>query len=589
MSVGQVFKVSAFCHKGAPMITFRTLPAALAALFLAFPITENAVAESSVDRIATADAQLLVPATTFARILKSHLSAARALPPEVGRFYSERSFRPFWFDADGRPNSSATALLAWVGSADAHALPPARYRRGELAARLAALPSVTSPDHAAREIELTELFLTYARDLSSGVLDPRRIDRRIDVAPHRPDAAVLLAGLDAADDVRTYLAGLAPASADYTRLLELYAALRDIAATGGWGERVAPGPTLRLGDRDPRVLQLRRRLTTMGDLPPSERVAAAQTMIDAATAENDPLLFDTALDAAVRRFQARHGLNTDGIVGHATLAAINISAEERARQAAVNLERMRWLNYDLGQRHIMVNTAAFTMTVVEDGRAIFTTRAVVGQARDHQTPEFNDELEFVVINPLWHVPRSIATEEILPLLQEDPGYLAEHNMRLVDSDLPAEAIDWRQITADTFPGRLVQMSGPDNALGTVKFLFPNRHSVYMHDTPAKRLFDRDRRDFSHGCIRLQDPLGFAYYLLALEGYDDPAATFARLRATGEERWLRLHEKIPVYVTYRTAWVSEDGTWNFRADVYGRDRKLWRALERMGVRLAPVGE
>jgi murein L,D-transpeptidase YcbB/YkuD len=229
----------------------------------------------------------------------------------------------------------------------------------------------------------------------------------------------------------------------------------------------------------------------------------------------------------------------------------------------------------------MINTAAYTMTMFENGAPRFSTRTVVGKSGRFQTPEFNDQLEFIVVNPTWNVPYSIASREILPQLQEDPTYLEQNNMELLDSDLPASEIDWSQVTRGSFPGRIRQRPGPDNALGAVKFLFPNEYAIYMHDTPAQKLFARDRRAYSHGCVRLQDPVGFAHLLLSLQT-DDPVGFFDRMRALGGEKWIRVREPIPVYVTYRTAWLGDDSVRQFRADVYRRDRKVMAALAAAGV-------
>jgi murein L,D-transpeptidase YcbB/YkuD len=226
------------------------------------------------------------------------------------------------------------------------------------------------------------------------------------------------------------------------------------------------------------------------------------------------------------------------------------------------------------------------MTMIENGAPRFSTRTVVGKSGRFQTPEFNDQLEFIVVNPFWNVPYSIASREILPLLQEDPTYLEQNNMELVDSDLPASEIDWSQVSRGSFPGRIRQRPGPDNALGAVKFLFPNKHAIYMHDTPAQKLFAYDRRTFSHGCVRLHDPFGFAHLLLSLQ-IDDPVGVFDRLRALGDEKWIRVRKPIPVYVTYRTAWLDADGVRQFRADVYRRDRDVMAALAAAGV--SPSGE
>jgi murein L,D-transpeptidase YcbB/YkuD len=522
--------------------------------------------------------------------------AAEALRAELARqygstsaeraFYEARGYLPFWLAEYGAATPAAQALLSWAGQADANGLPEGRYGVPALAARLAkagygSLSNKAASDKAALEIALTRLFLTYGRDIASGLLEPRRLGRNFDLEPRRPDPAVLLAGAGATGDIAAFLDGLTPASPDYDRLLKLYDDMRVIARTGDWGPQIDAGSTLRPGDRHHRIGQLRDRLIALGEMAPVEVVATSEVMNDATQPTTDPLLLDAALEAAVRRFQKRHGLNTDGVVGAMTLAALNTTAAERAAQAAVGLERMRWLNYDLGARHIVINTAAYTMMLIENGAPRFSTRTVVGKSRKFQTPEFNDQLEYIVVNPYWNVPYSIASKEILPLLKEDPTYLEQNNMELLDSDLPASLIDWSQVTRGSFPGRIRQRPGPANALGSVKFLFPNKHSIYMHDTPSRNLFARDRRAYSHGCVRLEDPTGFAHLLLSLQD-DDPVGTFERLREYGSERWVTVREPIPVYVTYRTAWLDDDGTRQFRADVYRRDRDVIAALTASGV-------
>ncbi len=496
-------------------------------------------------------------------------------------FYEARGFLPIWLSEDGSATPAAQALRSWGGKADTNGLPVDRYGISDLATRLTNINSGAYDNAATLELELTKLFLLYGRDISSGLLEPRSVSRNIHIDPRRPDPAVLLAGIGATGDIPAFLDGLAPAEPAYDRLLVLYAKMREITSDGGWGAQIDKGGTLRPGDIDLRVEQLRARLIATGDQAPTEQIAANNVMNDATPATTDPRVFNPALEAAVRRFQARHGLNTDGIIGAMTLSALNTTATERVAQIAVGLERMRWLNYDLGSRHIVINTAAYTMTMFENGTPRFNTRTVVGKSRKFQTPEFNDQLEFIVVNPYWNVPYSIASKEILPLLQEDPTYLEQNNMELIESDLPASEIDWTQVTRSTFPGRIRQRPGPGNALGAVKFLFPNQYSIYMHDTPSRNLFARDRRAYSHGCVRLEDPTGFAHLLLSLQ-YDNPTGVFDRLQALGTEKWVRVSEPIPVYVTYRTAWLDADGTWQFRADVYRRDLDVMAALAAAGV-------
>lgn len=544
---------------------------AAAAMLLATGSLLTAEAESA-ERASVAQ-----PDSPLAEALRARLDQAPDSPVE--EFYSARGYAPLWLAPEGTPTDAAQALLDWAGEAKQHALPEERYRTDTLAGQLGNTPA---PRDAARlELEFTRLFLAYARDLSSGLLEPREIKWAIDITPPNPAPGLLLARAAAAPDLPAFLAGLAPSDPDYQRLLGLYREMREIVRQGGWGSAIAGGPTLRLGDRGPRVAAVRARLIALGDLPAAEQVATNEVMNDAMPTSSDPMLFDPALEAAVLRFQARHGLNTDGAVGPMTLAALNTPAEKRAEQAAVNLERLRWLNRDKGPRYVVINTAAFSMSLIEDGAARFTTRTVVGKAHRHETPEFVDELEYIVVNPTWNVPRSIATEEILPELRKDPTYLERNNMELLGADRPASMIDWSSVTPRSFPWRIRQRPGPDNALGEVKFLFPNKYSIYMHDTPARRLFQRDRRDFSHGCVRLQDPVEFAHLLLSYQTQDAPAL-YDRLRAMPGERWVRLEQPIPVYVTYRTAWVAPDGTWQFRSDVYHRDAKVAASLEEAGV-------
>lgn len=497
-------------------------------------------------------------------------------------FYAARGYAPLWLAPDGSATDAADALLDWIGEADAHALPPQRYDTSGLAARLAR--PLTPREAATLELELTRLFVRYARDLTSGLLDPRQVSRQIHVTPPRTDPAQLLEDAAGTRDMSAFLASLSPANPDYRRLLELRREMHRIVRDGDWGSPIAAGPTLRPGDRSPRVAEVRDRLIALGDLPTEEQVARNEVMNDATPSSGDPMAFDATLEAALLRFQERHGLNTDGAVGPMTLAALNTPASTRAEQVAVNLERLRWLNRDLGRRHVMINAAGFSMSFFEDGERRFTTRTVVGQAGRFETPEFNDELEYIVVNPRWNVPRSIATQEILPELRQDPYYLEKNNMELVDAEMPASEIDWSTVTPGSFPWRVRQRPGPQNALGAVKFLFPNEYAIYMHDTPAKHLFAKDERDFSHGCVRLEDPYEFAHLLLSYQTAD-PAGMFDRLRARSGEQWVTLEQTIPVYVTYRTAWVSDDDTWQFRADIYRRDAAIGAALRDAGVTVA----
>ena len=296
--------------------------------------------------------------------------------------------------------------------------------------------------------------------------------------------------------------------------------------------------------------------------PTARRSPAADVTTDVPVLTFEPTLFDNHMVTALQSFQARHGLNLDGVIGPATLKQINVSPSTRAEQIAVNLERMRWKNRNLGDRYILVNLAGFTMDVMVNGKSDFSQRVVVGKARKHRTPEFSDEMTHMIINPSWYVPTSIARDEILPKLEKDPNYMANRNMRMVN-------------------GRIIQAPGRRNALGTVKFMFPNRFAIYLHDTPSKKLFQRDVRAYSHGCVRVERPHDFAEYLLTGQ-YEDPRGYFNSVLNRGRERRVNLDRPLPVHLTYRSAWIDENGVEQFRGDIYGRDSKIAAALKNAGV-------
>ncbi|MEL6477741.1 MAG: L,D-transpeptidase family protein [Pseudomonadota bacterium] len=519
------------------------------------------------------------------------MKTAAAQSPAIAAGYAQVAYQPIWLSdgESGGASPAAMAFLATLSEADRHALPTERYGRADLAARLSNAAQFGLSERVRLELDITRSFLAYAHDITGGVLEPSKVDRELYVYPERLSPLELIGGLTRAADPAMWLETLAPTNAAYARLVERYRSFRQRAETGGWGEPLTGRQTLRPGQRSGDVAVLRDRLTKMGyydgGFAAADNgvvLATNETVTDAQPAPlGDPLRYDDALVDAVRLFQERHGLNQDGAVGPATRAALNVDPGFRAAQIAVNLERMRWLNKDLGAKHIMVNLASFDMAVIENGRTAFESRVVVGKAKEHRTPEFSDEMEHMVVNPTWYVPYSIASKEILPKLKRDPGYLARKNMRLHGAD--PWSVDWSQVTQRTFPGRVTQGPGKNNALGRVKFMFPNDHAIYLHDTPAKSLFNRDTRAYSHGCVRVHRPYEFAEYLLSAQE-DDPKGTFERLLRRGKERYVNFDEPVPVHLTYRTAWVDDNGHDQFRGDIYGRDRKVLAALEKAGVKL-----
>jgi L,D-transpeptidase YcbB len=486
----------------------------------------------------------------------------------LARFYEERQMRPLWI-ADRAPTGRAHALAVILQAANQDGLNPDDY--GTAAIRQ--LLDVTEPDALAElELRLSLGLIQFAADLASGRLEPSEVDPELFVYPQDVDDAEVIRAAAAADDLDAFIAGFRPAQDEYRRLQAALADFRARAASGdGWGA-VPEGRTLEPGMSGPRVAALRARLAASNDTGEARLAAGVPA---------GPETYDPQLQAAVIRFQQRHGLAPDGKVGPRTLAALNVPVDERIRQMLLNLERRRWMPDHRGDRYVFVNLADFELKIVHEPKTVFDTRVVVG-APYHRTPAFSAEMTYLEINPYWNVPPSIARNELLPEIRNDPGYLAANDFELLSdwSDgapaIDPGSVDWSRITADDFAFRLRQRPGEGKALGRIKFMFPDPFNVYLHDTPARHLFERAERSFSHGCIRVEQPESFG--AVVLEGQDD--WSLERIKgaiASGERMIVPLEEPLPVPVEYLTAFVNKDGTVHFRNDVYGRDARLSEAL------------
>ena len=411
------------------------------------------------------------------------------------------------------------------------------------------------------ELAFSAFFLRYASDLKIGRFVPRRIDPKLYVSQKKLDHVEVLNKLKLYDDLPEFFKSWEPQSAEYRSLRTALNKYRAIVARGGWGE-VEIGETLKPGMRGERVGQMRARLIASGEM----------TQIP-----DDPEFYDEGLEIAVRSFQRRHGLDADGVVGKQTMFALNVSAEERMRQIIVNMERWRWMPEDLGDKHILVNIAAFQLRRMEYGAMVEQIRVVVGKPA-HATPVFSHKIQYVEINPTWTVPYSIATKELLPKLKENP-YALGPTYELLQKGQPISfgSVDWSQMSRRNFPYTIRQKPGPKNALGRVKFIFPNKHNIYLHDTPSRSLFARSTRAFSHGCIRVGRPLDLAAQLLAAAPGKWSRKKIDTVVASEKRTRVNLTEPLAVHLTYSTAFRGPGGGVNFRPDIYGRDKKLYRAL------------
>jgi len=482
--------------------------------------------------------------------------------------YRDHQHRPFWVRG-ARPEARARELVRRICRSGEEGLRPADYDLAGLKQALVDLQAAKRPDPgklAALDLRLTTLMLGFATDLLSGRLDPRTVDDGWYLTTRRSSVDSTLRASLRDDDSPDVLEKLRPKPKEYAELADALEEYREILRKGGWG-RVPPGPALKPGDRGPRVAALRQRLHATGDL----------------SSGRDADRFDRDVAGAVARFRVRHGLSPDSVADGATIGAMNVPVESRIRQMEVNLDRYRWLPAEFTKRYVLVNIPDYRLYAYDDGKLELEQRVIVGDQYQNATPVFADSMTYLVFRPEWNVPSSILVREILPRLKEDDDYdLAAQNLEVVDStgkvvNDPSE-IEWDDVDT-TKPGyRIRQKPGPNNALGRIKFMFPNRFNIYLHDTPSRKLFERERRTLSHGCVRVEDPVQLAGFVLnQQDGWKQERIEQALDDSAHGNQMVSLERPLPVYLLYLTAFVR-DGRVQFRNDPYGKDR---RAMARLG--------
>ena len=504
--------------------------------------------------------------------------ASRVLPV----FYERRGFRPAWSGEAG-PGPRAEAMVAAIRGISGDGLNPSDYH---LAGIVQVLEEVKANRDAGKpfslgrladlDLLLTDAFLVCGSHLLSGRLDPETVDPQWHASRREGDLADVLENALEGTGIEAALDGLRPAHDGYGCMRQALTRYRALHAAGGWAP-VPGGEKLEAGAAGERVRLLSTRLAASGDL-------------DAGSAGGE--VFDDILSEAVRRFQRRHGLAADGVVGPKSIEALNVPLEQRIWQLVSNLERWRWLPQDRSRRHILVNIANFELDVVEDNRSVLNMRAIVGRPF-RRTPVFSSLMTYLVFNPTWNVPQKLAVQDKLPEMRKDPTYFARMGIKVFQGwgadarEIDPAGVDWKALDRGRFPYRLRQEPGPLNALGQVKFMFPNKYNVYIHDTPSRELFSQPQRDFSSGCIRTEKPLELAVYLLA----EDPAWDRGRIAAavaSGREQTVTLPRPIPVHLLYWTAWAEENGEIQFRRDIYDRDGALNEAMAEPPVIAAGAG-
>ncbi|MCZ6865385.1 MAG: L,D-transpeptidase family protein [Candidatus Dadabacteria bacterium] len=534
-------------------------------------------------------------------IQTKNIKAYKTLP----KLYEERNYVPLWIE-NGGPSSQAYEMIEIIRNSDNEALDPDYYNISEIESILKRIEqdrnsgdSYEALDLAELELLLSNSFLTYTHDLHYGRVRAEQINLEL-LSGERPvNLPKLLVTAIETDQVQGTLEGLLPKYPMYAKLRISLKEYREIAAKGGW-QPVAYGDKFKKGARGQRVLALSKRLKVTGELDSS--IPGSE-------------VFDDSLDQAVRKYQQRNGLYVDGVVGKSTIESLNVLVEERISQIELTMERWRLLPQYLGNRYILVNIANYHLYGVENNNDSINMRIVVGKPQ-WNTPMFSEEMTHLIINPYWNIPPSIVKDDIAPRIKEDPEYMAKRNIdalglkapekilveeneivevsenveavEVVDgnnpeerklSDAEAENIQaQKEYISKVLSGkyRLRQNPGPGNPLGRIKFLFPNKHSIYLHDTPNRGFFKKAQRNFSHGCIRVEKPLELAEFVL----FSNPDWTQSTVQSSinrGRTKTVHLDEAITVYILYFTTWVDNEGSVNFHKDIYGLDKTLYNAL------------
>lgn len=478
--------------------------------------------------------------------------------------YGRRDYLPIWND-----QRQIHELIAVIRATEDDGLDPSDYHLEQieyaynelLAGRL-----TEATEWATQDLILTDSLIRLGYHQLFGKVNPYTLDPNWNFRREMNDVDPATAIQDAIDSpsLAEHLKTLFPRGWVYEEFKTGLARYREISASGGW-PIIPDGPTLRPGATDDRLPILARRLAITGDLENRDSF-------------DDLTVYDEFLLEGVKSFQARHGIDVDGIIGPASLRMLNVPAEMRVKTLEINLERARWVLDDIEDDFILVNIAGFEAYIVQDKEVVWQTKVQVG-SQFHQSPVFRDEMKYLVLNPTWTVPYSIATKEMLPQIKSDPDYFAKRDFDLKDRNgkfIDPNSVDWSQVSARNFGYWLVQRPGPGNALGRVKFMFPNDHAVYLHDTPSKYLFSRAERAFSHGCIRVENPFDFAEQLLGKDGWTQEK--FQEILDGGKTQTVMLSKPLPVLLLYWTAVARRDGTVVFYNDVYERDNAISDALD-----------
>lgn len=470
-------------------------------------------------------------------------------------FYQDTQFKYLWHSEQGVLNDIASELINTISLIGDEGLLPSDYHY----ALMQNLPALSNVE---QELILSDAFLTLVSHLKAGKTDAQQIKSEWKSVPKLREPEPQLLQLAASQSLTKVLADVRPTDARYARMKQALIEMRKLSPLA-WAPLDLSPVIKNMGASDPRITEVALRLKSLNDL--------AQDW--------HGKVYDAELMSAIKRFQYRHGLKEDGVLGKDSFTALNITPADRIMRLIVNLERMRWLDEKLGNKYVLVNIAGFYLRVIENNQLTLEMPVIVGR-EFRKSPVFSDKIRYLVLNPQWVVPTTLAVEDKLPAIKADRNYLRNFGFSVFQGNgntaIDPDEIDWDHLTKRNFNLRLVQAAGPLNALGQIKFMFPNEFDVYLHDTPARELFEHTKRDFSSGCIRVSQPLLLAENLLS--GTDWNMERIQSQVASNETKTVHLKQAIPVHIEYWTAWPDINGVMNFRADIYKRDALLYAALQ-----------
>ena len=465
-----------------------------------------------------------------------------------------------WVDKQ-QLTDQATHALEFIADAASHGLNPNDYHH-DLLQQLE--PELNESDAHLFDLILSDGLLKLIRDMSVGRLDPGVVDPKWSIPRASFNATAFLQHALSTNNFKASLSSLIPVSQQYLQLKAAAERYQHHIKLGGW-QKIPATPTLRIGDEHINISAIRDRLSfddaSINRTRPSKRN-----------------YYDKELEQVIKQFQRRHSLDADGIIGPATLRAMNVSAIERLQQININLERLRWLPNDLGDRYIMVNLANYRLTAIEDDQVKLNMRVIVGKTK-RSTPSFSSQMTHIVLNPKWYVPNKLARKDLLPRQQASSGYFERYNFRVfnyedgIKTEINPNSVDWKALSEHDFPYSLVQDPGKKNALGQLKFILPNPWKIYLHDTPSKSLFNKNQRNFSSGCIRVEDPLALAGFSLGRNNMQHPLLDII---SSNENYSAKLEQPLSVYAIYATVWLNENEVM-FSPDSYQRDQIMAKYL------------